>query len=443
MGGDPKVEEILTVARKLNEDEFRGTLTSGNSLNDVLEELNFSLEKHLADKERKRKITEHIVNISAGDFSTVLPISDEDDELDVISMGLNTFVEELRDNSISIKAFDDVFNSFKSPFFIVNINDKVITKFNKSALDFFNYKQSNKYQIPISEILDKDLVKVIDGLDFNKSKATTIQKTLNTRDGKLIISFSKLDSTYNPVSSVAVLITDVTDEFKKQKETENLIFRTIVDTQEKERIRFAKDIHDSLGQQLSGISFHLASLSSGSSISSNVAERILSKSRKALKEVLDEVRNICFNLMPRSLENLSLAEALNELCRNIRLSGELEFHISFNKKFPSLHKSLEIAIFRIVQEFINNSIKHGKAKNIRIIFTSDAKTIKMVIKDNGKGFDYKKTLANSGLGMGLKNVRSRVKSFNGDIEIKSSAPKGTSYEIAIPILKGHNGINVA
>jgi signal transduction histidine kinase len=428
-----KIEKILKIVRKLNKDDFRDrAITSGNSLDDVLNELTFCLKKHTSNKNRTRKLIKHISTISAGDFSVALPISKEEDELDVISMGLNIFVEELRYNAISIKAFDDVFNSFKSPFFIVNTDDKIVTKFNKSTLEFFNYTASNRYNIPVSQILDKELIKMIGSLDWKRKKAIMIQSTLNNKNRKCIVNFSKLDSTYNPVSSVAVLITDVTSEFKKQQEMENLVFRTIVDTQEKERIRFAKDIHDSLGQQLSGISFYLSSLTNNADLSSKMSAKILAKSNEALKGVLGEIRDICFNLMPKTLENLGLSEAVNELSRKIQLTGILEFDIDISVNFPRLNKSLEIAIFRIIQEFINNSIKHGRAKRINIVFKNNSKKIHLYMRDNGAGFDYKKVGGHSG--MGLKNVRSRVKSFNGEIEITSIPKVGTKYEIILPVI---------
>jgi signal transduction histidine kinase len=428
---DPIIEEILFKARKLNEDEFRDhDITSGNTLNDVLKELDFYLQKHLTNKKRTEEIIKHISDFSAGDFSATLSISAVQDELDVISMGLNVFVEELRGNAISIKAFDDVFDSFKSPFFIVNTQDKILTKFNKSTLDFFNYIAPNKYHIPMAEILDKDLIEIIESLYWVKNKTTTIQRTLNTKTRKWIVNFSKLDSTYNPKSSIAVFINDVTEEFNKQRETENLIFRTIVDTQEKERIRFAKDIHDSLGQQLSGISFHLLSLNGV--VSPKRSTEILTKSSEALKGVMEDIRNICFNLMPKTLENEGLAKGVYELCRKIELSGTLGFHVIVSRNFPRLDKSLEIGIFRIVQEFINNAIKHGQAKKIDIILKKNRKEISLSLKDNGIGFDFKKINAN--FGMGLKNVRSRVKSFNGEVEITSVINKGTNYDITIPII---------
>jgi signal transduction histidine kinase len=441
---DSKIEKILSIVRTLNADDFREySITSGNSMEDVIKELNFCLNKHLAYKEKITQIIEHITRLSSGDFSKRLSISEEENELDVICMGLNTFAEELLDNAISIQAFDEVFNSFKTPFFIIDMKDKALSKFNKSTLEFFNYKKSNKYQIPVSEILDKKLIRMIESLQWNDNRASTIQDSFKNRNGKWIVNFCKLDTIYYKKSSIAVFINDVTDEFEKQREIKNIIVRTIVDTQEKERIRFAKDIHDSLGQQLSAISFHLAGITNNTTFSAEMGNKILSKSNDALKGVLEDIRNICFNLMPKTLENLGLVKSIHELCKKVEFSEMLKFNISTSKDFPSLDKPLEIAVFRIVQEFINNSIKHGKAKKIDIVLKNDLNEIKLSLKDNGVGFNDKKI--NTFSGMGLKNVRSRVESYNGDIQIKSILRKGVRYEIKIPInpKKERNGKAVA
>ena len=210
------------------------------------------------------------------------------------------------------------------------------------------------------------------------------------------------------------------------------MIRTIVDTQENERIRFAKDLHDSLGQQLSAVKFYLGTLiNSNDLLKSNL---ILSKSNDALTTVLHELRNICFNLMPKTLEIFGLVEAVNELCRKTEFKGQLEFNINADKKFPSLNKPLEIAIFRIAQEFINNAIKHGKATEINMFFKYEQpkNRIKIELKENGLGFVPDQAL---NAGMGLKNVRSRIQSYRGEVKIYSSPGKGTEYTILIPLTK--------
>jgi signal transduction histidine kinase len=213
-----------------------------------------------------------------------------------------------------------------------------------------------------------------------------------------------------------------------QKQTESLIIRTITDTQEKERQRFAKDIHDSIGQQISAIKFYIGT--SVNIVTNEQQKQILLKSNDALVRVLADMRNICFNLMPKTLETFGLVEAVKELCSQTAIPGQLSFRLTGGSTFPRLDTSLEIAVFRIVQEFISNAIKHGKASKIDILFSQTTRLARIILQDNGKGFDISKVRSG---GMGLKNIQSRVKAHNANVQISSKPGKGTKYELTLPV----------
>jgi len=246
-----------------------------------------------------------------------------------------------------------------------------------------------------------------------------------------LISANKITNEYNETTGFQGTIKNMT----KQKEIENLFVRTIVDTQEKERNRIVKDLHDSLGQQLSAIKFFLGALKSiKGKASSDKMEELLTKSDTALNEVMVELSNICFNIMPGTLQKFGLSHAIHELCNKIKLNNSIDFKTDIASDFPVLDKNLEVTLFRIVQEFINNSLKHGFAKSISIKMVSDPAEGKLfiVLKDTGKGFDMKKMEGFGG--MGLKNVKSRIESYTGIVKISSIEGTGTMYEIMIPYM---------
>jgi PAS domain S-box-containing protein len=241
-----------------------------------------------------------------------------------------------------------------------------------------------------------------------------------------LLSASAIYDKNNTITGYRGIIKNIT----LQKESEKKVIRAIIDTQEKERIRFAKDIHDSLGQQLSAIKFYI-----GTSISASTNKKqrdILNKSNDALVRTLADMRSICFNLMPKTLENFGLVQAIRELCSYPGLQEHIRFGLLYDEVFPELHKNMEIAIFRIIQEFINNALKHGKANKVDIeTRTTPGNEIKIILQDNGKGFNTEKI--NEMNGMGFKNIHSRVTSYNGDIVISSVIGKGTRYEIIFPL----------
>jgi len=212
-------------------------------------------------------------------------------------------------------------------------------------------------------------------------------------------------------------------------------FRTkaSIEAEERERHRIAKDIHDSLGQQLSAIKLYLNALKSISPVKEKSKYTILmSKSIGALDDAVAELSDICFNLMPAALNAYGLIYAVSELSGKIKLSKKINIDTVIYPKFPQLDKTLEINIFRVIQEFINNALKHGKAKNIlvQLDYQSKKRQIEMLLRDDGRGFDVAKSFN----GMGLKNVRSRIEFHKGKLNIKSSV-SGTMYEILIPIKK--------
>lgn len=251
-------------------------------------------------------------------------------------------------------------------------------------------------------------------------------------DGSLVdclISASTIESNAKKTIGYRGIIKDIS----KQKETENLVLKAIVNTQETERTRFAKDIHDSLGQQLSAVKFYI-----GTSVASTNDEKLkhlLVKSNEALVKALADMRNICFDLMPKTLENFGLVASIKELCKQTEVSRKLHFNLKAEDNFPLLNKSLEIALFRIIQEFINNALKHSNADIITIELDAEANTIVITLKDNGIGFDVAAALNKNG--MGLKNVQSRIQPYDGEIFISSTIGKGTRYKINIPLTSGN------
>ena len=204
--------------------------------------------------------------------------------------------------------------------------------------------------------------------------------------------------------------------------------KAIIETEEKERIRFAKDIHDSIGQQLSAIKFYIGT--SADAVEDPRQKSILLKANAALVDVQADMRNICFNIMPKSLEFFGLIKAVEELCSKNEMLGKINISIKESRNFPRMSLQQEFALFRIIQEFINNALKHSQADKLKIEFRYHKKIAFVTLSDNGIGFNMA-TLRNHG--MGLSNVRSRIRPYNGEVDIISEPGKGTRYEISLPV----------
>jgi PAS domain S-box-containing protein len=378
--------------------------------------------------ERFKKINRLLTDYSLGKFHRKLGISSRMDEVDAFIAGVNMLGEELKATTISRNYFNNIFNSVSDMVFVVN-NKGGIENVNNAVYEQlgFELEALSAQSFDVLAASEEDML--FPGIVKQLKKESNVQKeiVLKCKNGQklpVLISIAHLISEEKKKIGFLITAKDIT----LQRQTENLIIRTITDTQEKERQRFAKDIHDSLGQQISAIKFYIGT--SVNIVTDDRQREILVKSNEALVRVLADMRNICFNLMPKTLETFGLVEAVKELSNQTAVPGKLSFAITGGGSFPSLDKSLEIAVFRITQEFINNAIKHGKASKITIVFSNSGSQAGVTLEENGKGFDIAK--ANT-RGMGLKNIQSRVKAHNGTVQISSTPGKGTKYELTLPV----------
>lgn len=377
---------------------------------------------------RFKKINELFINYSQGNFDYKVEISPKLDEIDAFISNINMLGEELKATTISKNYFNNIFNSVTDIVFIMQKNGE-LSDLNSAGLELFKYSLEKTGAVNLFHLF-KNKNELIDFQNqlHKIDLVINMRVKLKDKNGKVfdcMISVNKIEGNVSEGMRYQGIIKDMT----KEKEEENLVIRTIVNTQEKERERFAKDLHDGLGIPLSGIRYYIDTLKIRIADKKNI--EILDRSAKAIDNVISELKNICYNIMPRTMDTLGLIGSVRELCGKIQKLSEIKFKIFVSKHFPVINRPLEIAIFRIVQEFINNTIKHGNAKHIRIKIKNERKKIIIILKDDGIGFNYNRLSKFEG--MGLQNVRSRVSSHNGEVEIKSAVNKGTTYIITLPI----------
>lgn len=352
---------------------------------------------------------------------------------------LKTTIEAAYDQYVFRKNGDDALLKFRQLFEKQNeavfIMDSVchIQELNNFGLNLFKIKRNELNGIYLADFFSKP------------DEWRTVNKQLGNKQTMVDIPVQLMDSSKTIIeallSVVAInengiligyqgMIRDIT----KQKEMERLIIRAIIETQENERKRLARNLHDSMGQKLAAVRMFFQTLSgSVANLSKNEA---FIKSNDTINDIIIELRNVCFNIMPKTLSELGLEAAINELIRQNSLKGTVEFKMQFKGAFPKQDGNFEIALFRIVQEFIANSIKHGKAKKIDLKFNCKEDKVEITLKDNGLGFDPLKKI-NSG--MGLKNIKSRVQSYHGEIDIAAKEGAGVEFLIKVPFLKPVSG----
>lgn len=219
--------------------------------------------------------------------------------------------------------------------------------------------------------------------------------------------------------------------FREQNRQQKLQFKAVIEAEEKERKRIAQELHDGLGQLLSTAKMNIASLDDAVSESDEEDKSVFNNSLELIDEAVSEVRNISHNLMPGALIKLGLVPAINELVKKINTAGQISIELICNDDFKQLNETSGIIIYRIIQEILNNTIRHSEAKNVKIEILHLNGKLNLNISDNGRGMELSKIGESNGIGW--KNIYSRVNMLNGNMEIKSEIGKGTKIFIALNI----------
>jgi signal transduction histidine kinase len=223
---------------------------------------------------------------------------------------------------------------------------------------------------------------------------------------------------------------------KKNAELQKLLIQeqergleAVIFAQEEERKRISKDLHDGIGQQLSGLKMAFQRMEKELSLESPSHKEELQRLTEILSESADEVRSLSHQMMPRALTELGIIAALEDLfSKSLGLTG-IQYEFEHFEITGRLAERVEVAIYRIVQELINNIIKHSNAKMVQIQLFKNAGKIILIVEDNGTGFS--KDSATSG--HGLLNIKSRLNTIHGEVDYSPSPASGTVATIRIPL----------
>lgn len=217
--------------------------------------------------------------------------------------------------------------------------------------------------------------------------------------------------------------------FSLDKERQNTKISTLtamLDGQEKERGRIARDLHDGLGGLLSSTKINLSQLTDQVAVP---FKEDLQKSLEQLDLAVGELRRVAHNLMPDLLNRYGLQEALNDYV--VRMSNDqLNITVQFLHYQNDLEKDKQLLVYRIIQELVNNAIKHASASQILIQIVEEEANYNITVEDDGKGFDITKVKGNNSTG--LYNIKSRIDFLKGDFKVYSEEGVGTSVEIIFP-----------
>lgn len=300
----------------------------------------------------------------------------------------------------------------------------------KKAIDFLNKMIKIKDSANIVET-EKALDVLKANYEADKQKRELELKEVKIAKQQTIIAALAITSILI-IAFIFLLYKRKQSLLKSQLQTTLLIEKNnaakkILEAEEKERKRIAEDLHDGIGQMMSAVKMNISSLADKIEFTNELDKNLIDKTLALADESCKEIRNISHSMMPNALLKTGLSSAVKTFLDKIdhkKINVQLHTDGLENK----LDDNVEIVLYRVIQETVNNVIKHAKANQLDISIIKDEDGIACTIEDNGVGFDT--TTLNNGIG--LKNIQSRVAYLNGTVEFNTAINKGTLVAIHVP-----------
>jgi PAS domain S-box-containing protein len=233
------------------------------------------------------------------------------------------------------------------------------------------------------------------------------------------------------------MVMDITDKKKgaealqaSREKAERLAIK-LLSTQEAERSRLARELHDDITQRLAFLNIEVDKLSmENKSLSEPIMEKLVQISQ-AIAALASDINMISRRLHPTSLDILGLARSIETECNNFSRLREIPVSLDLGDTIQSPSKEISLSIYRILQECLRNIVRHAKATHVQVSLSRENHTLKLMIKDNGIGFDP--ALHSKGDSLGIASMTERARLIQGDLFIKSQGGKGTTIELTVPL----------
>jgi len=254
-----------------------------------------------------------------------------------------------------------------------------------------------------------------------------------TRDGErrvvLVTAGSVVDAEGNLLHSTTVHV-DITER-KRAEEALSTVNQRLIEAQEEERTRLARELHDDINQRVALLALKLQTLQE--SVPASVAEirGAIAEASKETEDLGTDIQALSHRLHSSKLEYLGLASAAGGFCKELsdRLGMEIEFHSeSIPKDLP---RDISLCLFRVLQEALQNAIKHSGSRHFQVSLSGGSSGVELTVRDSGIGFDPED--ATRGSGLGLTSIRERLKLVNGKLFIDSQSQLGTTILARVPL----------
>ncbi len=341
--------------------------------------------------------------------------------------------------------YRQIFYNNPSPMYIYDIDTLQILECNEAAVKKYLYTKEEFTKLKITDLRppENKLLPVIHDVE-ELQKLISVPLPHQKKNGEIImveISFYHIEMNGNQARQIQ--INDVTERIKLQEQLElqqrererSITYATII-AQETERAELGRELHDNINQILVTALLFLDNIINIQKVD---FERLL-YIKEIISESIKEIRKITKGLVPPALDNIGLIASVEGVISNVRSVSGITFNTSFNDFFEEMiSEELKLMIYRIVQEQLNNIVKHSKATKVDISLTQKRdNTLELLIKDNGKGHN----LAEKPNGVGLQNIKTRAALHYGEVAINTSPGNGFELIVTFPMLEANSSAMV-
>ncbi|MFN3917221.1 MAG: PAS domain S-box protein [Flavobacteriales bacterium] len=318
---------------------------------------------------------------------------------------------------------------------IVNVNNAFAKTLGYSAEELLGRKYRDFVFSPDLYEHNRIETRIKQGVITPKREKYSVPKRFVKKDGVLVFSVLHITVVFdeNGASQHAVIMLE---DITIAKKAEEAALKALIEGEDKERARIAKEIHDGLCQDLTAA---LLSLETFRELIREQGGELFGKyitSLKFIQDAIDESRNLSHNLMPKAISDFGLVITLKSIINKLKSTTPIKFNFYDNLNDDRLSLDIEFNLYRIAQECLNNVIKHASAKEVSIQIIKHSNSVIFTIEDDGLGMDLTKPGKIDGIG--LFNMKNRTKALSGNFLIESKPRKGTSITIEIPFKDDSN-----
>ena len=374
--------------------------------------------------------------VAAGDYSAMVSV-ERADELGKLALAFNAMAARVRESQESLEKkandYKILFERNPMPMWIACPESMNIVAVNEAAIRHYGYTRDEFLKLNSKDLSPKE-----------DSKQAKINEEFDLRvwrhrmkNGKSIfVEIIADEIIYQDKPARIVLANDITKRIKAEVELarqaklqQKLITETSIEVQEREREEIGKELHDNINQILASTKLFLGLALEDEK---NVSPELLKKSHQNIRMAMEEIRQLSQTLVAPSLGDITLVDAIKELASNIKLGSAIKIDVKQeNYNETAIDNAKKLMLYRIIQEQMNNILKHSQAKHATIHLTTSSNDIILKIEDDGIGFDPQKK---SG-GIGLRNMANRAGFYNGKIDILSTPGRGCTLVATVPIMQ--------